>query len=313
MEDNNPNRPRAFKTQVYEDIREWARTVDKGIDEHSTGYWVFKSILAAVAIISIVLDIAQIVTARSARIIIWIILLSIILILIVLDSAHAYTARNRRDLLVRKNRQLQSTIRIIRTATDLTPSKYIVKSSEIRHEISEKGDDTTTRTMRIGFLDSPVNWVKIRVGVIDGKPEDKSEDLHIRVENADDKCELPWTTIDDQPDRKELAILLDPPIKTFADESSFTLRGGWRGAYLDLISGKVDSGRLTVDNLTEKLSLVFIAPKGIEFAGIKPTNLEGKFTIDSQENGQSILKFEAANIQPGSYPYKLHTKKKEPQ
>lgn len=297
--------------RVRKDVNEWVKLIEIYFENHTLAHIIVKTFLFLVSATAVIVNTINLANRYWPPGATFILLLAIIVVAFVIDAGHVFLAKNRLDQLERAQRLTTNTIKIIRNATDLAPTSYKILNWEVTHDINDKGDVVLTRSMSIGYLNEPVFWARVLVGVIDGKGEEDPADLKIRVINPDDGGDLPWTTIENQDQRKILAVLLDPPAK-LATNSSFRISLIWQGAYLPLISGKPDPGRLTVENPTDKITLVFIAPLGIEFQGIRMTALTGNSEIKTLDDGRSILTWSATNVAIGRYSYTLIGKRKEP-
>lgn len=164
--------------------------------------------------------------------------------------------------------------------------------------------------LEIEYLSETVYWVRIPIGVIDGRTEDKIEDLRIEVTNPTDGGGLPYAVIEETDQKKVLAIMLEPPAKPGIN-SHIRMKLLWRGAYSPLIETHIDRGKITVDHFAKKIKARFIAPLGLEFTGIRMINNMGSYEITQQEDGRSILTWDCAELQKGNYSYSLICKKKE--
>jgi len=229
----------------------------------------------------------------------------------IIDFSHVMLAKRRLFALNRTKRLVNNLVKIIRGATDLQGVDYGIIEWKVVHDIDAKGDVNYQRYMKIRETNGNVSWVRVPIGVIDGHPEDRSEDLGIKVINPEDGGRLPWTIIGETDERKTLAILLDPPASTGTD-SCFELNLVWRGAYQPLISEHQDKGKMTVEHTAERIEVTFIAPLGLEFTSLRMKDKIGDAEIKTQEDGRSVLIWVAENVEIGEYPYTLNCKKNEP-
>lgn len=296
---------------IREDLKKWILAVETYFENHTLAHIIFKVVLFLIGLAGIIIDTLQITDGFWTPLYTHVLLIIIIVLALTADFFHVLLAKRRHIDLIRSKRLVNNMVKVIRGATNLQIRNYKVVNWEVEHHIKDNGDVEYRRTMTIGYLVGRVYWVKVPIGVIDGEEEDKAKDLGIEVINPVDNGRLPWAIIEETNQKKVLAILLDPPV-TSSNNSSLRLSLNWRGAYKPLISEMQDNGKFTVEHETEHLKIRFIAPKGLVFTAIRMIYELGSSNIDVLADGQSVLEWEADNLELGEYPYTLICKRKEP-
>jgi hypothetical protein len=301
----------SLMSTIRKDINKWIGKLNRYFEDHDSLHIIIKAILLLVGFLASIADILPFAKEHWSTRASYIILFLLVFFAFIVDYGHVQVGKRRLAQLNRVIRLLENMTKIIRGATDLQKSNYKIIDTQVEHDIYENGDVNYKRTMEIGCIDTPVYWVRIPIGVVDGTEEDKAADLGIKVVNPVDNGKLPWVVIEETDQKKVLAILLDPPA-TAGVNSSFSLSLTWRGAYLPLITDCEDKGKTRVEHQTEKTQVKFIAPVGLKFASMRVQNGIGRWEIHEQEDGRSVLTWKTENIPVGTYPYTLICKRKEP-
>lgn len=300
-----------FKEMLKDDAKKWVSRIELIFEKNTVAHILVKAIVFIIAVIGALVDTLEFSREYWPPFASKIVLLSVIGLILITDFSHVILAKRRLVALNRTKRLVNNIVKIIRGATDLQSTPYIILDWQVEHDINEKGNVRYKRLMKIGQQDGTVYWVKVPIGVIDGNSEDRADDLGIEVVNPVDGGRLPWAVIEETDQRKVIAVMLEPPA-TLGVASSFCLTLTWRGAYIPLIQEAQDKGKITVEHPTNHIQVTFIAPHGLEFTSLRMKKDIGKSEIQNQEDGRSILIWSADNLSEGEYPYTLVCKRKEP-
>jgi hypothetical protein len=217
---------------------------------------------------------------------------------------HIYLSKKRLTDLVYTRLQLKYSNKLIRRAAEISPTDYKVLESEIVLDIQQNGDVFYKRTMRLTGVRTHIPWAIFSVGTIDGEtliPQQMNLKITDSVRNAD----LAFTLIEDNPSRKKIAILLDPPAHK-TQSASFCATCYLPKAYIELIKKNPDYGRVSIDNITERFRLVIYGPKNIKLSDFMWTNQPpGVQTKYEQEDGRTVLEWNGINLPIGKYLYHI--------